>query len=116
MRVTASVRNSTSSPLQNNYLTLFHIAARWKHDTKTGPQAVHRKADDLQYVAADNGLQDPLTKYETVADDIEYLVRYRGSSVNAAVTNVLNRGNGYTQWWMAKTSYSTTVRSLGWYR
>ena len=32
-----------------------HIAARWKHDTKTRPQVVRRNADDLLTVAADNG-------------------------------------------------------------
>jgi hypothetical protein len=85
-----------------------HIAARWKHDTKTGPQVVRRNAEDLQSVAA---------------YDVEYLVHYRGSSAKAAANNALNRANGYAQRWMAETSYSTTKRSLGdavralsWYR
>ena len=100
-----------------------HIAARWKHDTKTGPQVVRRNADDLQSVAADNGFQDWHTEYEIAAHDVEYLVHYRGSSAKAAANNALNRANGYSQRWMAETSYSTTkrslgdaVRALGWYR
>jgi len=71
-----------------------HIAARWKHDTKTGPQVVRRNADDLQSVAADNGFQDWHTEYEIAAHDIDYLVHYRGSSANAAAKNALNRAKG----------------------
>lgn len=62
-------------------------------------------------------------RYEIAAYDIEYLVHYRGSSPKAAVNNVLNQTKGYSQRWMAETSYSTTkrslgdaVRALGWYR
>ena len=100
-----------------------HIAARWKHDTKTGPQVVRRNADDLLTVAADNGFQDWKTEYEIAALDVEYLVHYRGSSPKAVMNNALIRTKGYTQRWMAETSYSTTkrslgdaVRALGWYR
>ena len=100
-----------------------HITARWKHDTKTGPQVVRRNADDLQSVVADNAFQDWHTEYEISALDVEYLVHYRGSSPNAVVNNALIRAKGYSQRWMAETSYSTTkrslgdaVRALGWYR
>jgi len=100
-----------------------HIAARWKHDTKTGPQVVRRNADDLLTVAADNGFQDWKTEYEIAALDVEYLVHYRSSSPKAVMNNALIRTKGYTQRWMAETSYSTTkrslgdaVRALGWYR
>jgi len=62
-----------------------HIAARWKHDTKTGPQVVRRNADDLLTVAADNGFQDWKTEYEIAALDVEYLVHYRGSSPKAVM-------------------------------
>jgi len=100
-----------------------HIAARWKHDTKTGPQVVRRNADDLQAVAADNGFQDWHSEYKIAAYDVEYLVHYRGASAKAAANDALNRANGYSQRWMAETSYSTTKRSLGdavralsWYR
>ncbi len=100
-----------------------HIAARWKHDTKTGPQVVRVSADDLLTVAADNGFQDWKTEYEIAALDVEYLVHYRGSSPKAVMNNVLIRTKGYSQRWMAETSYSTTkrslgdaVRALGWYR
>ena len=79
--------------------------------------------DDLQSVAADNGFQDWHTEYEIAAYDVEYLVHYRGSSPKAALNNALNRANGYSQRWMAETSYSTAkrslgdaVRALGWYR
>jgi len=100
-----------------------HITARWKHDTKTGPQVVRRNADDLQSVVADNAFQDWHTEYEISALDVEYLVHYRGSSPNAVMNNALIRAKGYSQRWMAETSYSTTkrslgdaVRALGWYR
>ena len=50
-------------------------------------------------------------------------VHYRNSSADPAANNALNRANGYSQRWMAETSYSTTkrslgdaVRALGWYR
>jgi len=98
----------------NRWLCLtFTSIIRWKHDTKTGPQVVRRNADDLQSVAADNGFQDWHTEYEIAAHDVEYLVHYRGSSAKAAANNALNRANGYSQRWMAETSYSTTKRSLG---
>ena len=100
-----------------------HISARWQHDTKTGPQVVRRNADDLLSVAADNGFQDWNTEYEIAALDIDYLVNYRGSSLNATANNALIRSKGYFQRWMAETSYSTikrslgdAVRALGWYR
>jgi len=97
--------------------------AQWRHDTKTGPQIVRRNADDLHTVTADNGFQDWHTEYEIAALDLDYLVHYRGSSLMATANNALIREKGYTQRWMAETSYSTTKRSLGdtvraldWYR
>jgi len=93
------------------------------HSRSTGPQVARRNADDLQSVAADNGFQDWHTEYEIAAYDVEYLVHYRNSSAKASANNALNRSNGYSQRWMAETSYSTTKRSLGdavralsWYR
>jgi len=97
--------------------------AQWRHDTKTGPQIVRRNSDDLHTVAADNGFQDWHTEYEIAALDLDYLVHYRGSSLMATANNALIRSKGYSQRWMAETSYSTTKRSLGdavraldWYR
>jgi len=90
-----------------------HISARCQHDTKTGPQVVRVPADDLLSVAADNGFQDWHTEYEIAALDLDYFVHYRGSSLNATANNALIRSKGYSQRWMAETSYSTTKRSLG---
>ena len=97
--------------------------AQRRHDTKTGPQIVRRNADDLHTVAADNGFQDWHTEYEIAALDLDYLVLYQGSSLMATANNALIRSKGYSQRWMAETSYSTTKRSLGdtvraqsWYR
>jgi IS5 family transposase len=97
--------------------------AQWRHDTRTGPQIVRRNADDLHTVAADNGFQDWHTEYEIAALDLDYLVHYRGSSPMATANNAFIRSKGYSQRWMAETSYSTTKRSLGdtvraldWYR
>ena len=79
--------------------------------------------DGLLTFAGDNGFQDWKTEYEIAALDVEYLVHYRGSSPNAVMNNALIRTKGYSQRWMAETSYSTTkrslgdaVRALGWYR
>jgi len=122
-RTIQTLKVTTLTDVESLAVLDVHIAARWKHDTKTGPQVVRRNADDLQSVAADNGFQDWHTEYEIAAHDVEYLVHYRGSSAKAAANNALNRANGYSQRWMAETSYSTTkrslgdaVRALGWYR
>ncbi|MDB2276316.1 IS5 family transposase [Halorubrum ezzemoulense] len=122
-RTIQTLKVTTLTDVESLAVLDVHIVARWKHDTKTGPQVVRRNADDLQSVAADNGFQDWHTEYEIAAHDVEYLVHYRGSSVNAAANNALNQANGYSQRWMAETSYSTTkrslgdaVRALGWYR
>ena len=71
------------------------------------------RGDNLLSVAADNGFQDWNTEYEIAALDINYLVHYRGSSLNATANNALIRSKGYSQRWMAETSYSTIKRSLG---
>ncbi len=84
---------------------------------------VRRNADDLHTVAADNGFQDWHTEYEFYSLGVEPLIHYRGSSINAISSNALIRERGYTQRWMAETSYSSVKRSLGdavraqaWYR
>ena len=100
-----------------------HISARWKHDTKTGPQVVRRNADDLLSVAADKAFHNWITKYEFYALGVEPLILQRGSRPLTLGHNALIRANSYSQRWMAETSYSTTkrslgdaVRALGWYR
>jgi IS5 family transposase len=90
-----------------------HISARWKHDTKTEPQVVRRNADDLLSVAADKAFHNWITKYECYALDVEPLILQRGSRPLTLGHNALIRANGYSQRWMAETSYSTTKRSLG---
>ncbi|NLV08377.1 IS5 family transposase [Halomicrobium sp. HM KBTZ05] len=100
-----------------------HISARWKHDTKTGPQVVRRNADDLLSVAADKAFHNWITKYEFYTLGVEPLILQRGSRPLTQGHNALIRSKGYSQRWMAETSYSTTkrslgdaVRALGWYR
>jgi IS5 family transposase len=63
------------------------------------------------------------TEYEFCSLGVEPLIHYRGSSINAISNNALIRERGYTQRWMAETSYSSVKRSLGdavraqtWYR
>ena len=97
--------------------------AQWRHDTKVGPQVVRRNADDLQYILADNAFQNWHTEYEYYTLDVEPVIYYRGSSLNAVSNNALLQEYGYTQRWMAETSYSSVKRSLGdavraqfWYR
>jgi len=86
-RTIQTLKVTTLTDVESLAVLDVHIAARWKHDTKTGPQVVRRNADDLQSVAADNGFQDWHTEYEIAAHDIDYLVHYRGSSANAAAKN-----------------------------
>jgi len=100
-----------------------HCCIEREHDTTAGPRVVRVSADDLRSVAADNGFQDWHTEYEIAALDIDYLVHYRGSTPMATANNALIREKGYTQRWMAETSYSTvkrtqdsTLRSRFWYR
>jgi IS5 family transposase len=100
-----------------------HISARWKHDTKTGPQVVRRNADDLLSVAADKAFHNWISKYECYALGVDPLILQRGSKPLTVGHNALIRAKGYSQRWMAETSYSTTkrslgdaVRALGWYR
>ena len=97
--------------------------AQWRHDTRTGPQVVRRNADDLLSVAADNAFQDWHTEYEYYTLGVEPLIQYRGASLNAVGNNAVIRERGYSQRWMAETSYSSVKRSLGdavraqgWYR
>jgi len=78
-----------------------HCCIERDHDTKAGPRVVRRNADDLRAVTADTGFQDWHTEYEIAALDIEYLVHYRGSSLNATANNALIRAKGYTQRWMS---------------
>jgi IS5 family transposase len=100
-----------------------HCCIEREHDTRAGPRVVRRNADDLRAVLADNGFQDWHTEYELAALDLDYLVHHRGSTPMATAHNALNRMKGYTQRWMAETSYSTVkrtqdsaLRSRFWYR
>jgi len=72
-RTIQTLKVTTLTDVESLAVLDVHIAARWKHDTKTGPQVVRRNADDLQSVAADNGFQDWHTEYEIAAHDIDYL-------------------------------------------
>jgi IS5 family transposase len=100
-----------------------HISARWKHHTKTGLQVVRVPAGDLLSVAANKAFHNWITKYEFYALCVEPLILQRGSRPLTPGHNALIQAKGYSQCWMAETSYSTTkrslgdaVRALGWYR
>jgi len=56
-RTIQTLKVTTLTDVESLAVLDVHIAARWKHDTKTGPQVVRRNADDLQSVAADNGFK-----------------------------------------------------------
>jgi len=80
-------------------------------------------ADDLLSVAAGKAFYSWITKYEFYALGVEPLILQRGSRPLTLGHNALIRTKGYSQRWMAETSYSTTkrslgdtVRALGWYR
>ena len=53
------------------------------------------------------------TEYEFCSLGVELLIHYGGSSINAISNDALIRERGYTQRWMAETSYSSVKRSLG---
>ena len=100
-----------------------HISARWKHDTKTGPQVVRRNADDLLSVAADKSFHRWHTKFDLYTVCVEPLISQRGSRPLTKGNTSLIWGKGYTQYWMdenwywaTKRSLGDAVRALGWYR
>lgn len=99
-----------------------HCYIECEHDTKAGPRVVHRNTDDLRAVATDNSFQDRYPEYEIATLDVESLVHYRGSTAKAPANNALICGKGYTQQWMAETSYSikrmqdSALRSWAWHR
>jgi len=63
-----------------------HISARWKHDTKTGPQVVRRNADDLLSVAADKAFHGWVTKYEFFTLGVEPLILQCGSKPRVQIS------------------------------
>ena len=90
-----------------------HCSIHWKHDVKAGPQVVRRNADDLLSVAADKAFHSWITTFEFYTLDVDPLVLRQGSTPETVGHNALIREKGYSQRWMAETSYSTTKRSLG---
>jgi IS5 family transposase len=76
--------------------------AQWRHDTKAGPQVVRWNTDDLRAVLADNAFQDWHSEYEHHVLDVEPLIHYRGSSLNAVGHNAVIRECNYTRRWMAE--------------
>jgi len=122
-RSVKTIKATTLTDTESLAVLDVHCCIEREHDTKAGPRVVRRNADDLRSVAADNGFQDWHTEYEIAALDIDYLVHYRGSTPMATANNALIREKGYTQRWMAETSYSTVkrtqdsaLRSRFWYR
>jgi len=95
----------------------------WKHDVRVGPQVVHRNADNLLSVAADKAFHSWINRFEFSTLDVDPLVLSQGSTPEIIGHNALIRDAGYSQRWMAETSYSSVKRSLGstvrahfWYR
>jgi len=122
-RSVKTIKATTLTDTESLAVLDVHCCIEREHDTKAGPRVVRRNADDLRTVVADNGFQDWYSEHELAAYDLEYRVHHRGSKPMAVAHNVLNRLNGYTQRWMAETSYSTTkrtqasaLRSQFWYR
>jgi len=68
--------------------------------------------DDLLSVAVDKPFQNWIKKYEFHALGVEPLSLQRGSRPLTQEHKALIRAKGYSQVWMAETSYSTTKRSL----
>ena len=122
-RSVKTIKATTLTDTESLAVLDVHCCIEREHDTKAGPRVVRRNADDLRTVVADNGFQDWYTEYELSAYDLDYRVHHRGSKPMAVAHNALNQAEGYTQRWMAETSYSTTkrtqasaLRSRFWYR
>ena len=110
-RTVKTIKATTLTDTESLAVLDVHCCIEREHDTKAGPGVVRRNADDLRAVVADNGFQDWHTEYELSGLDLDYIVHHRGSTPMAAAHNALNRAKGYTQRWMAETSYSTTKRT-----
>lgn len=122
-RTVKTIKATTLTDTESLAVLDVHCCIEREHDTTAGPRVVRRNADDLRAVVADNGFQDWHTEYELSAFDLDYLVHHRGEKPMAVAHNALNRSKGYTQRWMAETSYSTVkrtqdsaLRSRFWYR
>jgi hypothetical protein len=81
------------------------------------------KSVRAKHIPVDKGFQDWHSTFEFYALDVDPLVLERGSSLEIVDHNALIRDAGYSQRWMAETSYPTTKCSLGaamraqvWYR
>lgn len=75
-----TLKATTLTDVESLFVLDMHISARWKHDTKTGPQVVRIPAEDLLSVAADKAFHNWITKYEFYALGIDPLILQRGSS------------------------------------
>jgi IS5 family transposase len=122
-RTVTTIKATTITDTESLAVLDVHCYIEREHYTKAGPRVVRVPTDDLRAVVADNGFQDWHTEYELSAYDLDYRVHHRGSKSIAVAHNALNQMNGYTQRWMAETSYSTTkraqdsaLRSRFWYR
>lgn len=72
-----TLKVTTLTDTQSLVVLDVHCSIQWKHDTKTGPQVIHRNADDLLSVAADKALQDWKSKFEFYALDVDPRSRTR---------------------------------------
>jgi len=90
-----------------------HFTTQKVWDGHIGMQVFRRNADDLLSVAADKAFHNWITKYEFYALGVEPIVLQRGLKPLTLGHNALIRAKGYSQRWIAETSYSTTKRSLG---
>ena len=91
------IKSTTLTDTESLAVLDVHCCIEREHDTKAGPRAIRRNADDMRAVAADNGFQDWNSEYEIAASGIECLVHHRGSSMMVTANNALIRSKGYTQ-------------------
>ena len=122
-RTVQTLKVTTLTDTQSLAVLDVQCSAQWKHDTKLGPQVVRRNADDLLSVAVDKAFQDWKSKFEFYTLNVDPLILHQGSAPLTVGHNALIREKGYSQRWIAETSYSTVKRSLGsavraqfWYR
>ena len=122
-RSVKTIKATTLTDTESLAVLDVHCCIEREHDTKAGPQVVRRNADDLRAVAADTGFQDWKSKFEFYALGVDPLILERGSKPQTVGHNALIQDAGYTQRWMAETSYSAVKHSLGsavrarfWYR
>jgi len=99
-RTIQTLKVTTLTDVESLAVLDVHIAARWKHDTKTGPQVVRRNADDLQSVPPTTAsrLAHRVRESPHTTSITSFIIAARQRSSR----ETLSTGQGCSQRWMAR--------------